>query len=133
MKLVFVYNADSGMFNTLADIAHKLISPETYKCNLCNLTHGYFSAREEWVHFLKDLDAEIKFLHRDEYLKQQGDAGINLPAIFVESDGQLKLWVDRSVIDKLSSADELMEMIRAAVLRKNSGVEDSNDFLSLPG
>lgn len=132
MKLVFVYNADSGVFNTLTDIAHKLISPETYKCNLCNLTHGYFSAREEWLHFLEDLDAEISFLHRDEYLKQQGDSTVDLPAIFVESDGELKLWVDRAVIDKLSSADELMEMIRAAVLRKHSGVEDNNDFLSLP-
>ena len=28
--LLFVYNADSGLFNTMADIGHKLLSPETY-------------------------------------------------------------------------------------------------------
>jgi len=28
-QLVFVYNADSGMFNTLTDIAHKVFSPKT--------------------------------------------------------------------------------------------------------
>ena len=32
MKLIFVYNAESGKLNTLFDIAHKVIKPETYKC-----------------------------------------------------------------------------------------------------
>ncbi len=27
--LLFVYNADSGLFNTLGDIGHKLFSPNT--------------------------------------------------------------------------------------------------------
>ena len=35
--LVFVYNADSGVFNALADAAHKIFSPRTYACNLCAL------------------------------------------------------------------------------------------------
>lgn len=133
MKLLFVYNADSGLFNALTDIAHKLISPETYQCNLCNLTHGYFAARDEWIHFLQDLDAEIRFLHRDEYIKQYGQPDAELPAIFVESaDGHL-LWVDKKVINNLSSTDALMEMIRAAVLQKQSGASHEEVFISIPG
>ena len=132
MKLVFVYNADSGLFNTLTDIAHKLLSPSTYECNLCNLTHGYFAAREEWTTFLHDLDADIEFLHRDEYVDRYPDAQVDFPAIFVNSQDELKLWIDKSVINTMSSADELMEMIRAAVLRKKSGADDENDVLSLP-
>jgi len=80
--MVFVYNADSGMFNALSDIAHKLISPATYQCNLCNLTHGYFTARDVWVKFLRDLDSDIEFLHRDEYIQQYGERDVELPAIF---------------------------------------------------
>lgn len=132
MKLVFVYNADSGLFNTLTDIAHKLMSPGTYQCNLCNLTHGYFTAREEWTTFLDDLDADIEFLHRDEYMNRYPDADLEFPAIFVNSNDELKLWVDKKVINNVSSTDSLMEMIRAAVLRKKSGVDDENDLLSLP-
>ena len=132
MKLVFVYNADSGLFNTLTDIAHKLLSPSTYKCNLCELTHGYFQAREEWTTFLKDLDADIVFLHRDEYVDRYPDAAVEFPAIFVNSYDELKLWIDKKVINEMSSADELMEMIRAAVLRKKSGIDDENELLTLP-
>jgi hypothetical protein len=50
-SLVFVYNADSGssgLFNTLTDIAHKLISPHTYSRNLCALTHSNPGMRKEW-------------------------------------------------------------------------------------
>ena len=136
MNLVFVYNADSGVFNTLTDIAHKLFSPETYQCNLCNLTHGYFQAREEWMTFLDDLDADIEFLHRDEYVRLNGskeaDLDLDLPAIFVKDQDELKLWIDKTIINKMSSTDDLMEMIRAAVLRKQSGEKDSDDFLSMP-
>ena len=132
MKLVFVYNADSGLFNTLTDIAHKLMSPSTYECNLCNLTHGYFKAREEWTTFLKDLDADIVFLHRDEYIDRYPDAEVDFPAIFVNSCDELRLWIDKGVINEMASADALMEMIRAAVLRKKSGVDDEDELLTLP-
>jgi len=136
MNLIFVYNADSGIFNTLSDIAHKLFSPQTYECNLCNLTHGYFQAREEWTTFLNDLDAQIEFLHRDEFVRQHGSKesveGVEFPAIFVKDQLELKLWIDKEVINKLSSTDDLMEMIRAAVLRKQSGEHDADVFLSMP-
>jgi len=134
MNLIFVYNADSGVFNTLSDIAHKLLSPDTYQCNLCNLTHGYFQAREEWTTFLNDLDADIEFLHRDEFVKQQGTnvENVDYPAIFVKDQSELKLWIDKEVINKLTSTDDLMEMIRAALLRKQSGEDIADEFLSLP-
>ena len=136
MNLVFVYNADSGVFNTLSDIAHKIFSPETYECNLCNLTHGYFQAREEWMTFLDDLDADIEFLHRDEYVRSyttsKENADVSLPAIFVKDQDELKLWIDKEVINKMSSTDDLMETIRAAVLKKQSGSNDADEFLSLP-
>ena len=53
-RLLFVYNADSGLFNTMADIGHKIFSPQTYSCLLCALTHGYFRERDEWRRFVDD-------------------------------------------------------------------------------
>jgi len=132
MNMVFVYNADSGVFNTLTDIAHKLISPASYQCNLCNLTHGYFSARDVWVDFLRELDSDIEFLHRDEYIRQYGESDVDLPAIFVKENDELKLWVDKAVIEKMTSTDDLMEMIRAALLKKQAGVTEPDAVTSLP-
>lgn len=31
-SLIFVYNANSGMWNTMLDTIHKTVSPETYQC-----------------------------------------------------------------------------------------------------
>ena len=36
--LIFIYNANGGIFSAMADAAHKLVSPETYPCSLCAIT-----------------------------------------------------------------------------------------------
>jgi len=120
MELVFVYNADSGVFNTLTDIAHKLMSPKTYECNLCNLTHGYFKARDEWVGFLRDLDVDIEFLHRDEYVRKYHQE-VEYPAVFIKQGEQLKLWLDKDKINSMSSTEELMQMIHSQLQQLKTG------------
>lgn len=111
-NLIFVYNADSGIFNTLTDIAHKLISPQTYNCNLCALTHTAFGMREEWKEFLESLDAELEFLHRDEFLESGGSAEAELPAIYEKKDSELREWIPAEAIRELKSLEELQELIR---------------------
>lgn len=118
MQLVFVYNADSGVFNTVSDIAHKLISPSTYQCNLCSLTHGYFSARGEWLDFLQNLGAEIEFLHRDEFVLAYPECKAEYPAVFIKKPDGLALWLDKAKINKMKSVDELMDVIRNALIEK---------------
>ena len=80
--IVFVYNADSGLFNTLTDIAHKIFAPQTYECNLCAITYGNFGMRDEWQEFLASVDAELEFLHRDELAARYGITAAALPAVF---------------------------------------------------
>ena len=104
-KLVFVYNADSGLFNTVTDIAHKIISPKTYSCNLCALTHGYFSIRDSWVKFLQQLDVECEFLHRDELFNKYAIENSELPVIYENTDGELKVWITKEKIEQFNSID----------------------------
>lgn len=112
IRLVFVYNADSGVFNTLSDIAHKIFSPGTYTCNLCRLTHGYFSERKAWREFLNGLDAELQFLHRDEFLAKTGGAFHDFPAIFTEEQGQYRPWMGSEQLGQLDTVEALMDAIR---------------------
>lgn len=111
--LLFVYNADSGIFNTMSDIAHKMLSPSTYECNLCAITHSYFSVRETWTDFLKTLDVELNFLHRDELTKQYGKQDFSLPAIFfINEDDSLEVAIDSVQINQCKTIDDLQTAIR---------------------
>jgi hypothetical protein len=118
-SLVFVYNADSGLFNALSDISHKIFSPASYQCNLCALTHATFGMRKSWKQFLATLDRPFEFLHADELKKQYGESNVSLPAIFVKEDGNLKLLLTASEIDRCRTVDELKQLVRDRVTGKS--------------
>lgn len=82
-KILFVYNADQGKLNAAIDSLHKFISPGTYQCALCSLTHGAFGMKKDWQAFLAELDAEFEFIHRDEMTARFGSAltGTDLPIV----------------------------------------------------
>ncbi len=112
-KLVFVYNADSGMFNTLADIAHKIFSPQTYECNLCAISHSYLSERSEWKEFIEGLDVEYEFLHRDEFRKKYPDIETAFPVIFRLQGNKLEQGLNSEKINACKSMDDLKAAIMA--------------------
>lgn len=111
-QLIFVYNADSGLFNTVTDIAHKIFSPQTYSCGLCALTHSYFSMRDEWKSFIESLGAECQFVHRDEFIKQYDGPEYIWPAILINQAGQLSVCLGAEDINACNDLDELKAMIQ---------------------
>jgi hypothetical protein len=119
--LVFVYNADSGLFNTLADAAHKIFSPRTYPCNLCALTHSAVGMRKEWKRFLDGLDRPLEFLHADELKARYGVAGVPLPAIFKRDGQNVKVLVEADSINACGT----MGGLKRLVLNRLVGGEDS--------
>lgn len=114
--LLFVYNADSGLFNTLADIGHKIFSPETYSCDLCQLTYGYFTERKGWQAFVEQLDMTSRFLHRDEFRKEFPGRQDVLPAIFIQAENKLSLCIDSTRLHQCKDMDELITAIKAHCL-----------------
>lgn len=111
-RLIFVYNADSGLFNALADWAHKILSPETYACRLCAVTYDNFGMRREWKQFVQSLGVPIEFLHRDELKQKYGVAAVPLPAVFAPDGRGLRVWLDAAAVNACRTLDELMELIR---------------------
>ena len=110
-RLLFVYNADSGLFNTLADIGHKLFSPATYPCALCAITHGLLAERAEWRAFVESLDATCEFLHRDQFQARFPDIEAALPAIFRLRDGQPAPCADAAAIGACLGLADLRTLI----------------------
>jgi len=109
MKLIFVYNADSGKLNTMFDIAHKIVSPKTYKCSLCSITHNALSEKSEWSEFRKQSKVSLEFLHKDEF-ENKYKVAFDYPVILQEKDG-LNLQLSAKEISEIKSTQELIAKI----------------------
>jgi hypothetical protein len=118
IQLIFVYNADSGLYNTVTDIAHKIFSPQTYSCGLCALTHSYFSMRDEWKSFIESLSIDVKFIHRDEFVKEYDGSEYSWPAILINHAGKLSVCLGSEDINACNDLDELKEIIQAKCMAK---------------
>jgi len=110
-KIIFVYNADSGVFNLLSDIAHKMFSPQTYACNLCAITHSNFGIKKDWKAYLDSLGNPLEFLHADEFKGKYRFGKVNLPAIFIEETGVLKQIASAAQINESRSIQDLKTLI----------------------
>ena len=110
MKLIFIYNADSGMMNTLLDIGHKVVNPDTYSCNLCKLTYGTFKENARWKKFREESDHEMKFFHKDEFEKEYG-VKFEYPIILREDGGDLQEVISKTHLESFKSLDELIDSI----------------------
>ncbi|PCH65905.1 MAG: hypothetical protein COC01_09160 [Bacteroidetes bacterium] len=110
-SLLFVYNADSGLFNTFTDIAHKILSPKTYPCKLCAITYDNFGIKIEWAQFIKETKADITFCHRDEFKKKYNIANTKFPCIFTEKGSNIELFITDKDINACESLEELKKLI----------------------
>jgi len=114
-RLVFAYAADSGLLNTAIDMAHKVLSPETYPCQLCALTYGPLGMRRRWAAFVKRLPYPAVFLHRNELVRGYPGTEASLPALFVEEDGRLSTVVDGDAVRGCRDLDALITLVEAQV------------------
>ena len=110
--LIFVYNADSGLIALLGDITHRIISPQTYPCQLCALTYSFNGMSRDWKNFIASLNRRITFLHRDELQKLYGIADVSLPATFKIIDSQPQLWIKAEQLNRCQTLDELKQLIK---------------------
>ena len=134
-KLIFVYNANSGTINSLLDSAHKIVSPSTYQCRLCDLTYDAFKENAEWARFRESLAnekfmprstryesepiksnvQELAFLHKDEFEKQYKSKWLpkyDFPAILMTSNHGLELFMSAIEMNGITSTTELIEEIK---------------------
>ena len=110
--LIFVYNGNAGLFNMMSDYAHKIISPETYECNLCALTYGNLGMKQKWKKFISTLEYEVRFLHKDEFEKEY-DIQTSLPSVFYEEKNNLKEVITSSELNDVKSLDDLIVLVKS--------------------
>lgn len=122
MELVFVYNAKSGLFNKITDFAHKIVSPQTYNCSLCFITHGNFSVHNEWVNFIASLKIPVKFFYKNDFEAAYPNTSTNYPVVYLANgNNMVKLLSATEIgeINKNNNLTELMDLINLK-LKDNS-------------
>ena len=114
MKLIFVYNAKSGIASTIKDIGHKLLSPQTYDCFLCRLTHGTFREEPSWKSFRQNSGIEMEFLHSNEF-EQLYDRKEAYPAV-LKNSGFMEVVISRDQLAHLTSVGDLIVAVKSLKL-----------------
>jgi len=110
-SLLFVYNADTGLFSVVTDYAHKILSPKTYPCNLCAITYGSMGMNKKWQEFIANLDCPVDFLHRDEFVNHYDFKDTQLPAAFLKKGNTITMLITHDEINKCTTIEELMDLV----------------------
>jgi hypothetical protein len=110
LKLIFVYNAKSGLGNRAFDFAHKIISPSTYQCDLCNLTHGNFGEKEEWKKFRESSGIEMEFYYIEDFEKKF-NCHFSCPVILSENNHELTELLNPSDLAAQKDTSHLIKRI----------------------
>lgn len=113
-RLQFIYNAETGLFNKLTDFAHKAISPATYNCNLCALTYGTFTVKQEWADYIKSLPLGAEFIYRDEWKFRAAHTNYPLVALQMGED-EAEVLLEARQLRAMKSLQELKQVLNAAL------------------
>ena len=121
VRLVFVFNAEAGLAHGLLDSIHKIISPSTYPCALCAITHGAVSMRRAWRLWLQRIDLPAQFFHRSDFRRAWPNERLDLPAILLEQNGQLTTLF---AADEFSGVDDVNRLISVLETRLEKARHD---------
>ena len=126
-ELIFIYNAKSGFVNELVDFAHKIISPETYECNLCAITYGTFKMERRWSNYIQSLPIKSTFSYKDE-LSKYNLGNVNLPAIFFRNNKEIVELLSAEKINDLSDFHKLIEILDMRLEEYGMPIKEQKDF-----
>ena len=113
--LVFIWNADSGLHNAVMDSLHKVVSPQTYACKLCQLTYGLTGPKARWNEFLETLGRPVVCYHRDEFLQTpvaEQFPGLELPAVLICAADKCQILISKDEMLKIEDLDGLLSELK---------------------
>jgi hypothetical protein len=113
MKLIFVYNANSGALNALFDVGHKLFNPATYPCSLCSLTYDTFSENITWKTFRKASHLDMEFYHKDEFEEKFPNVKMFYPSVLKLQGHQLTTVLTPSRLNEIINVKDLITQLTA--------------------
>ncbi len=111
-NIYFIYDADGGILNEIKYWLNKNILKKDSACELCDISHGKFFVRSEWLKFIKELKSKYKVevLHRNEMPIKILEQNFKLPCIIGETDDELIELINKTSfqdLENLSNVEDL--------------------------
>ena len=107
-----MYNAKSDIWSKYLDSAHKIISPKTYSCSLCSLTHNNFLEKKERKYFRENTCLDFVFMYKDEFLKLYSSSiykNLKFPIVFVRESKDLTVILEAEKLENMKTVEQLIE------------------------
>ncbi|MDI1324380.1 MAG: hypothetical protein PSV36_16650 [Algoriphagus sp.] len=109
-RIYFIYNANSGKLYAYLDMLHKVLSPKTYPCQLCDITYGVTKIRPEWKDFREKSKLNMIFLHKDEWEMAFPQTPIALPAVVLEKGNEFETLLGPEDWENLTLGDLIFKL-----------------------
>lgn len=110
-KLILVYRAHSKGWGKMIDFGHKIISPSTYSCSLCSLTHGVFKPKKEWIAFLESLNMEVVFYHQDDWPDRE-TMQVKLPLVLICENSKNHILMNADYFKGIKNVTQLISDLK---------------------
>ena len=124
-KLIFIYNSKSGFINEITDLAQKMISPETYPCDLITLTYDTFAMKQEWSNYIDRLPMKTVFMYKDK-ITENVMKNMELPAVFLLKNDSLINVLSEKEFNSIDDLEGLISKIDQ-ILEEHSVKNEMND------
>ena len=123
-NIYFIYDADGGILNEIKYWVNKNILKKESACELCDISHGKFFVRLEWLKFVKELKTKYKVevLHRNELPMNIEERNFQLPCIVGETDDELIEIANKTTfqdLENLSCVEDLKTELFKEVFRSS--------------
>lgn len=116
-KIIFVYNADSGIMNGMFDFFHKLVKPATYDCSLCMITYNYKGMRNAWKQHIQSLPIESEFYHKNQFeAKFPNETAHNFPMVLFQENSEFVSLISKEELESIDLPG-LMSLLKEKLKR----------------
>ncbi len=111
-KWVFVYNKESGAFNTTLSRINKYIPViKKYDCRLFKIINGLTSVKDSFLKELKNANINAVFLNKDEFKKKYDVKKPKFPAVFINEGSKIKQIISAAQIKNCNNYQDLITLI----------------------
>ena len=126
-ELIFIYNAKSGLVNELIDFAHKIISPQTYECNLCAVTYSTFTMKSRWANYIDSLNIESVFTYKDKLVSKELKKA-KLPSIFFRNGEKLEELISANEINIINDLEDLIRVLETRLKERGMDTKKKKEI-----